>query len=254
VTYVYGRPQQDDIEDLMQVARLYAPAVVFVEDADTLPSGTTAETSKLLDLFDGLEAKHNDVMVVMTTNHIERIPAGMLRPGRLDHIIEINHMDDAARERFVRRFLDESQIDPELDMAPINEAMSGFVAAYVKAAVQNAVWYARSQNDGKKPNVITTQNLVHAAMGLRPQFELHVNAQEQHMTPDLAEILRDALTPAMLDAADRAAGVVQDTVRDAAVSPDTLREIVGGTVDNIVHGARIVDGDGEEVFNVQTSY
>ena len=247
VTYIYGRTG-DSLAALMQLARQYQPAVVFVEDADTIPAGNDKQLAQLLELFDGLDAKHNDVMVVMTTNHVERIPAGMLRPGRLDHIIQIEHMDDVAREKFVRAFLPTGLVDPNLDMGPINEAMQGYVAAYVKAAVQNAIWYARSDNDGKRPTVVTTQNIVHAANGLRAQYNLHMEAQEGHGSGATMEsLVQSAVAPVMAEMVGMGVSVLGRSIEQNAIQPDTVREIVSGEVDNVLDGARVIDTDDGEL-------
>lgn len=218
VTYVYGR-SGDSLDDLMQVARLYQPSVVFVEDADNLPANDVHETSALLELFDGLDAKHKDVMVVATTNHIERIPAGMLRPGRLDHIIRVDGLDDESRERFVRRFLSEDLIDPELDMAQINVAMAGYPAAYVREAVLSAVWYSRSQNEGKRPTVITTKDLVHSANGLRGQYDLHLSADETTEQTDVGTVLSNTIRAAVEAVANQQ--VLLDYDGDVALTVST---------------------------------
>ena len=251
VTYIYGRVG-DSLAELMQTARLYQPAVVFVEDVDNLPAGSTEEIAQLLELFDGLDAKHKDVMVVMTTNHIENIPKGMLRPGRLDALIHIEHMDDDAREKFVRHFVPAHLIDPDLDMAPINVAMEGYVAAYVKASVQDAIWYARSENGGEAPTVITTQNLVHAAEGLRGQYDLHVNAQEGRDSVDLGSVLRDTIAPTVNRAAQGAAMGIHEHIDNAVLNYDTMTELVAGQVDNVMDGAAIIDRDGDRSGNIST--
>src|SRR6185436_54082 len=49
-SFHYCRPGRDNIEEVMQTARLYQPSVVFFEDVDTLTeSGDRDTVSRLLD-------------------------------------------------------------------------------------------------------------------------------------------------------------------------------------------------------------
>ena len=178
-TFIMARPGRDNFADVMQTARLYQPAVVFMEDADTIASADDDYISKLLDIFDGIQAKNTDLVVVLTTNHPEFLHKGMMRPGRLDAIIEIGALDGAGIERLMRSSIDAKRFDKDIDFAPVVTACEGYMPAFVKEAADRAVRYALARSGGNIGNyLITTEDLVHASAGLRSQFERMQGAPE----------------------------------------------------------------------------
>lgn len=191
-TFIYCRPGKDNMENVMKTARLYQPAVVFGEDVDVVASeGERDHVSKLLDLFDGLDAKNNEVIVVLTTNHVDTIHKGMLRPGRLDSIIHIGAMDDGARVKLIKALVPDGMLDKDIDYALVNDAMQGYMPAFVKEAIDRALRYAVKRLDGAKPDALVTSDFVEAANSLREQFNLHEQADEGSLPPTLDMAFED---------------------------------------------------------------
>jgi transitional endoplasmic reticulum ATPase len=179
-TFIYCRPGKDDVNQCMATARLYQPAVVFVEDVDTIsdPENNSRDgVARLLDLFDGVSAKNTEIMVVMTTNHPEKIHKGMVRPGRLDAVIHIGELDSGGIERMTKVLIPAELLAMNVDWEQVGLAMAGFLPAYVKEAVDRAQRYNLARNDGV-PTIIGTEDLVNAGLGLRPQLELMEGAPE----------------------------------------------------------------------------
>lgn len=200
-TYVLCRPGQDDLAATMRTAVLYAPAVVFFEDVDTVAeNGDPEAVTKLLDLFDGVTAKHSDIIAVMTTNHVDRIHRGMLRPGRLDAVLHIGELDASGIERLIRAKIRPDLLG-EMDIDPIYKAMEGFVPAFAAEAIDRAVRYSIARTNGR-PDVLTTEDFVRAAEGLRPQLDLMNDAGEGKRQPSadaaFASIVQGALHDARL--------------------------------------------------------
>jgi transitional endoplasmic reticulum ATPase len=118
-TFIKARPGRDNLVSVLQTARLYQPAVVFYEDLDAIatvedPNGQKydrASISRLLDDFDGVDAKGTKILCVLTTNFPERIHKGMARPGRLDAMIEINELDEQGVEKLVRVRIPEEALE-----------------------------------------------------------------------------------------------------------------------------------------------
>lgn len=88
----------------LEFANQYAPAVVFAEDIDRITGQRDDAANDLLNTIDGVVQKGSEVMTVLTTNHIENINRAMLRPGRLDAIIEVKTPDAEAVERLLRLY------------------------------------------------------------------------------------------------------------------------------------------------------
>lgn len=178
-TFLYARPGKDDLDFVMQTARLYQPACVFFEDMDVIadPQGAEGdEITQLLDMFDGITAKGTEIICILTTNHVDKIHKGMTRPGRLDAIIEIGALDGNGIERLVRAVVPEDQMDPRVEFEPIISAMEGFMPAFVKEAADRARRYAISREGGKTGGLLTTDDFVHAAEGLKPHLQLMEDA------------------------------------------------------------------------------
>lgn len=194
-TFLYARPGRDKVEDVVQTARLYQPAVVFVEDLDTVADADNSAdtTSKLLDLFDGITAKGTELMIVLTTNHPDKIHKGMLRPGRLDAVIEIGHLDEQGVTRLIQNTLPAGSVADDVDWGSVFVANEGFLPAYVKEAADRAYRYALSRTGEPEGIVLTTEDLVFAAEGLRPQLDLMNGAQEHPKVNQLSEGVREVV-------------------------------------------------------------
>jgi transitional endoplasmic reticulum ATPase len=181
-SFIQCRPE-DDLKRTLQTARLYQPSVVFYEDVDKLTlSGDPEAISKLLDMFDGIQTKGTELAMVLTTNHVNRIHKGMLRPGRLDGMVDIGALDRESFERLVKAIVPEGKLDPAIDFDQVSEAMTGFLPAFVKEAIDRAMFYSVSRVGGKA-EFFTTEDFVHAARGLRPQLDRMREAHEG-ITPD----------------------------------------------------------------------
>lgn len=197
-TFISARPGRDKVEDVLRTARLYQPAVVFVEDIDNATStGEDDAVTKMLDAFDGITAKGGELMVVMTTNHKERIHKGMLRPGRLDAVIPIGTLDRGGIERLIKVLVDGDKLAAEVDYDKVAEAMDAFLPAYVKEAATSAVLFAIDRLDGKTDYVLNTEDLVNAATALRPQLDLQDGAGEGTHRPTLDQAMEDRVTTAV---------------------------------------------------------
>lgn len=195
-TFILCRPGKDNLNEVLQTAQLYAPSVVWYEDIDVVAGEnmrSDMQVSKILDALDSVTTKGTEVLAGFTTNHIDKIQKGVLRPGRLDAVIHIGHLDPAGFEKLVKLTIPKTKLDSNVDFQKVSEAMTGFLPAFVTEACQRAVRYNIAANGGKATK-IGTQDLVDAANGLRPQLELMDNAQEgtkkvQGLDASFAEIL-----------------------------------------------------------------
>ncbi len=117
-TFIYGRPGRDELEDVMATARLYQPAVVFFEDVDSIASADGLDhMGRMLDILDGIQSKGTEIICILTTNHIDRIHKGMVRPGRLDAVIHIGALDAPAIERLVHSLVPDDLVSKDVDWA-----------------------------------------------------------------------------------------------------------------------------------------
>lgn len=196
-TFIYCRPGKDDLGEVLQTAKLYQPSVVFFEDVDVVASsGDDDAVTRMLDMFDGITAKGTRLMAIMTTNHPDRIHKGMVRPGRLDAVIEVGMLDALAIKSLVSGSVDSSVSIAEVNLDEVAAAMEGFLPAFVREAVDRAVRYAVARVGGK-PQSLDTADFVHAALGLRPQLDMMNEATEGVRTSTLDAVFDTAVARAV---------------------------------------------------------
>lgn len=232
-TAITARPGVDDPFAVMQTARLYQPALVFIEDVDTFSDSLDPNyVTKLLDQFDGFGTKDVRMLLVLTTNHADRIHKGMLRPGRLDAVIHIGNMDRPGVEKLTRLVVRDSLQD-DVNFDEVFEATDGFTPAYVKEAIERAVRYTIARTGDAGP--IATMDLVHACNSLRAQQALQEAANDSHeKLPPLDQMFRQ---------------MVQE---ESNVDADSMRLVIDERINEKINGAAIVKPGGDVFANVAT--
>lgn len=208
-TFIYARPGRDDLQTVLQTARMYQPACVFFEDLDEIsdPSHDQDNVTRLLDTFDGITAKGTEILAILTTNHPERIHKGMLRPGRLDAVIHIGELDAAGVGRMIRALVPKEQLGT-VDVTAVYQEMREFMPAFVKEAIDRAKRYSLARNGGKVGK-LSTEDFVAAAVGLRPQLDM-MNGNKGHEKVDrltavtkrvIADVVRETVDEEFLTVA-----------------------------------------------------
>lgn len=158
------------------------PCVVFIEDIDGEASGEERDTkiNGILDVMDGILNKSDEVMVVMTTNHSDRIQPAMLRPGRIDTYIEMGDQTAETVKRLIANLCmdeetGESLIEGELDGEKLFAAAEGYTPAFIVEAAKRVRLYAaaRAHREGRKVvRKFTSEDVENSLRGLRAQYAL----------------------------------------------------------------------------------
>ena len=191
-TFIQTKTGEEELDKVLKTAELYAPAVVFIEDIDTLIENDPTELARLLEMFDGVSSKNKEVMVLMTSNHAEALPKGLTRVGRIDASIEIGDLDRAGIERLISATFRPEVLDDEIDFDAICEAMEGYEPAFIMGTFNltksNAVIRTRSEVYS-----LTTKDFVLAAETLRNQHDTHVNAADRPAVDVLGSTLVKAV-------------------------------------------------------------
>ena len=213
-TFLMARPGRDSLEQALQMARLYPPAVVFAEDVDVRASAGAFDINQSLDMMDGFHVKGQKLIAVFTTNKAEEIHQGMLRPGRIGAVIHLGAMDRDGIERLARRVIGDG-LDDSTDFDAVAEAMDGYMPAFVKEAFNRSVRYSIAANNGQLGKIGTTE-LTDAADGLRDQLALMERAR-------------------------------------SGEEPDRLEQAIATVVQSALSGAEIQDTDGDVAFVFATT-
>lgn len=200
IQHFSGEGGLDELRQAAMTARLYAPAVLFIEDVDLyakVGQGSDMEQqaqSKLLELFDGITSKDDGVIIVMTSNKAADFSKGMLRAGRVDRMIEIGPLDQAATEKMIRRVIGEERLATDLDWEKVWQSMTGFEPAFVRTTFDQAAEAALIRNANRlraegfteakinaeaRKFLLGTDDFVTAANLLRPQHDLHASKSDK---------------------------------------------------------------------------
>jgi transitional endoplasmic reticulum ATPase len=135
------------------------------------------------------------LVVRIATNRKDKIHKGMLRPGRLDAVISINHLDQVGVEKLIKAHVAEDMLRV-MDYGKVYESFKEFTPAFAKEAISRAKRYAIAR-EGGKPTMLTTSDFVGAANSLKPQLDLMHDADEEKTSPSLDKALREVVADVM---------------------------------------------------------
>ena len=174
LTYVYI-PRASEFADAVEFAKQYqSPAcVIFCEDIDRVTEGErTVKMDDILNILDGIDTKKSNIITVVTTNDLNSINPALLRPGRLDAVIDVTPPDAAAVEKLLRLY-GKDTIGADVDLSKAAEAMAGQIPAVVAEVVQRAKLLQLGYTQpGSKVEGISEQAILDAALTIKSQTDL----------------------------------------------------------------------------------
>lgn len=188
-TFVYCRPGKDDLATAIQSALLYPPGLVHIEDIDKLVDTSqpgTDNVSMILDLFDGMVSKGNELVLTLTTNVVDNIHKGMMRPGRIDAMIDFGALGRNGMMRMIEAIVPADERTEELDYDAIYSTMEDYLPAFVREAIDHTRRYALART-GEVGTQLVTEDFIKAGDGLRRQFTRMNAASEGQSKPTLDE-------------------------------------------------------------------
>jgi transitional endoplasmic reticulum ATPase len=203
ITYIYT-PRASELGDAIAFAKQYqSPAcVVFCEDIDrTVTGDRTVAMDDILNILDGIDTKNENIITVLTTNHLENVNQAMLRPGRLDAIMNIVPPNAATAERLVRYYGGEA-IHGDEDLGEVGTALEGQIPAVIEEAVKRAKLFQLALLDkGAAVTDISAEALRQSASTMTKQIQLLAEPVEK-TTPTLDAAMRSTVDKALNDRAD----------------------------------------------------
>lgn len=252
------------LRETIEFARRFQPAVVFAEDIDRAVEGQerTSQIDSVLNTIDGIESKNSELMVVLTTNNAEEINRAMIRPGRLDAIIEVSAPDAAAVKKLVRIYA-RGMLDQNDPLELSSEALAGQIPAVIREAVERAKLYALSENDDGQ---VTDTALFNAVQGMKEHLNLLYKKDDE---PSNAELLEKSIGKAVAKAVgldESIAEEVEETknmvVRNAedmrrrlsktqeiAIAARNAAATAAETAENIENGVGVVNNKVTKIAN-----
>jgi ATP-dependent 26S proteasome regulatory subunit len=177
LTSKFGPNTGEVIQEILGVAKEQGKSVVFLDEADTLslehllPAGQAREASArlgatLCEKLDGLEP-FSRLVVVAATHRTDSVDPSLVRPGRLDRLVEVTLPDGPAQQQILslaRAKAEEAagrRLVADLDYGSLLPPMGGMsgseIAEVLRRALEQKIQAARQ---GREDSLVTTQDLL----------------------------------------------------------------------------------------------
>ncbi|HLC81535.1 MAG TPA: AAA family ATPase [Candidatus Nanoarchaeia archaeon] len=135
------------VKDIFALAKQKAPSIIFIDEIDALAAtrmdtGTSGEREvnrtfmQLLSEVDGFKPLDN-VKIIGATNRIDILDPAIIRPGRLDRLIEIGLPDDKGRLEILKVHTIKMSLKA-VALDKIVELTGGFTGAELRAVCTEA--------------------------------------------------------------------------------------------------------------------
>ena len=164
------------VRDLFRVARENAPAIVFIDELDSVGrSRATTEISggrgeqeqalnQILAEMDGFSPS-DGIIVVAATNRPDVLDPALLRPGRFDRTVGLERPDEKARLEILRLHASRKRLAPEVDLADVARRAIGLTGADLASVMNEGALLAARDPDA------TTVDQEHLDLALRRILE-----------------------------------------------------------------------------------
>ncbi|MEZ8023003.1 AAA family ATPase [Vibrio sp. 1F255] len=154
VSSSYGETAKN-IRKLFVTARKYSPSIVFIDEIDSIaPCRRSASAQNvgsgvlnintLLTEIDGFDSGDDPVFVIAATNNVDLLDSALIRPGRIDEVINIRCPNETERGLYFDRFFCGKGMNLALEMRDDFAQMTGGLSGaelhqVIKESVYSAV-------------------------------------------------------------------------------------------------------------------
>ncbi len=146
------------VRDLFDKAKSDSPCIVFVDEIDAVGrhrgaglGGSHDEREQTLNQIlvemDGFDTDTN-VIIIAATNRPDILDPALLRPGRFDRRVILDHPDIRGREAILEVHARGKPLAPDVDLRTIAKATPGFVGADLENMINEAAILA-ARNEKK---------------------------------------------------------------------------------------------------------
>ncbi|MFO7606652.1 MAG: ATP-dependent zinc metalloprotease FtsH [Desulfurivibrionaceae bacterium] len=178
------------VRDMFDNAKKEAPAIVFIDELDSIGRvrGTGVggghdereqTLNQILSEMDGF-SPHESVVVIAATNRPDVLDPALIRPGRFDRQITLDHPTREARQKILELHTAPKPLTKDIDLKNIAARTVGFTGADLKNLVNEAVLMAARKNRKK----VTPEDFEEA----RDKIILGI-AREDLVTEDEKEVI-----------------------------------------------------------------
>ncbi len=144
------------VRDLFEQAKKHAPCIIFIDEIDAVGRSRGAglgggndereqTLNQLLVEMDGFDTTEG-VILVAATNRPDVLDPALLRPGRFDRQVMVNHPDLRGRSEILKVHTKKVPVAADVELAKIARGTPGFSGADLKNLVNEAALWAARQN------------------------------------------------------------------------------------------------------------
>ena len=143
------------IREVFRKARMAAPAVIFLDEIDSLTpkrgmgmsdSGVSERViSQLLTEMDGITTLQ-DIVVIAATNRPDMVDSAVLRPGRFDRLIYVPEPDEKSRLQILKIYTKGMPINKDVDLNQLATATKYYSGADIESLCREAAMHALRKN------------------------------------------------------------------------------------------------------------
>lgn len=159
-SYVIRRKASDEefiseMRNTFEEAAKNAPSIILLDDMDKFANEDefhkdAKEYVAIQSLIDDYSS--TDIFLIATTNYMNGFPDSLIRPGRFDSRIFFNYPDDDESVKIITYYLENKELDEDVDIELIARLMSNNSCAAIEQAINEAGLYAGYRNKEKVDN------------------------------------------------------------------------------------------------------
>jgi cell division protease FtsH len=181
------------VRELFQQAKEKAPALVFLDEIDTIGKGRSGAMgagfgahdereqtlNQLLVEMDGFDASKG-VIIMAATNRPDVLDPALVRPGRFDRQVVVDRPDLRGREEILRVHARGVALSPDVDLRSIAARTPGFTGADLENVVNEAALLAARREKNAVTELELDEAIDRASLGLeRKSRVLSENEKER---------------------------------------------------------------------------
>jgi transitional endoplasmic reticulum ATPase len=170
----YKGDSEQELRDRFAVATANQPAVVFIDELDSIAGARDEEAdmenrlvAQLLTLLDGLEER-GQVVVIGATNRVDSIDPALRRGGRFDREIEIGPPGEAGRREILDVHTRGMPLAEDVDLDRLADRTHGFVGADLASLVKEAAMSTLRDRANREELVVTAADFESAMGSVEP--------------------------------------------------------------------------------------
>jgi transitional endoplasmic reticulum ATPase len=133
------------IREIFKKARQVSPSIIFFDEFDSISKARGSSISdsterivnQLLTELDGIEELEK-VIVIAATNRKDLIDASLLRPGRIDELVELGIPDKETREKIFEVHTKKMPLNKNMEISGYMDKAEGWTGADIESVARNA--------------------------------------------------------------------------------------------------------------------